>query len=246
MKIFRRFRASLLRHDRQESAIRFNRIRRYMLYAMGEIILVVLGILIALWVNNWNQKRIYKNQLDASLGVIQNDLVADSTLSSQIMEWIQGQDSLAQRFLVEDLSMELYRENPSAFGLSLNYQPMRFSKEGYNRLKSLTQSQSMSGDKLVADILALYESAYTMNDTRRKLIEESIMYHSRQMDEAGILYDLMVEKQSPAFKSYFTSKPYQGRLAFFREVALRGYTNYLQEFNARARELLKDLDKRGI
>ncbi|MBN3520962.1 hypothetical protein JYB62_13215 [Algoriphagus lutimaris] len=35
-----------------------NRITQYIFYALGEIFLVVLGILIALQVNNWNQERI--------------------------------------------------------------------------------------------------------------------------------------------------------------------------------------------
>lgn len=34
-----------------------NRFGKYLLYALGEIVLVVFGILIALQVNNWNQKK---------------------------------------------------------------------------------------------------------------------------------------------------------------------------------------------
>ena len=34
-----------------------NRFRKYLLYAVGEIILVVIGILIALQINNWNEHR---------------------------------------------------------------------------------------------------------------------------------------------------------------------------------------------
>lgn len=34
-----------------------NRITRYLLYALGEIVLVVIGILIALQINNWNQRQ---------------------------------------------------------------------------------------------------------------------------------------------------------------------------------------------
>lgn len=30
---------------------------KYMKYAIGEIILVVIGILIALWINDWNQEK---------------------------------------------------------------------------------------------------------------------------------------------------------------------------------------------
>ena len=34
-----------------------NKLNRYLIYAIGEIILVVIGILIALRINNWNEKR---------------------------------------------------------------------------------------------------------------------------------------------------------------------------------------------
>ncbi|MBO6881385.1 hypothetical protein [Winogradskyella sp.] len=49
IKFFRHIRHSLINE---------NRTKKYLLYAVGEIILVVIGILIALQINNWNQNRI--------------------------------------------------------------------------------------------------------------------------------------------------------------------------------------------
>ncbi|MCW5516038.1 DUF6090 family protein [Muriicola sp. Z0-33] len=46
IKFFRRIRQQLISE---------NRISKYLLYALGEIILVVIGILIALQINNWNE-----------------------------------------------------------------------------------------------------------------------------------------------------------------------------------------------
>lgn len=40
-----------------------NKVRTYLLYAIGEIALVMIGILLALQVNNWNQNRIEQEQL---------------------------------------------------------------------------------------------------------------------------------------------------------------------------------------
>ena len=37
-----------------------NKTSKYLKYAIGEILLVVIGILIALQINNWNQNRISK------------------------------------------------------------------------------------------------------------------------------------------------------------------------------------------
>ncbi len=38
-----------------------NKFSKYLFYAIGEIVLVVIGILIALQINNWNNNRIKKN-----------------------------------------------------------------------------------------------------------------------------------------------------------------------------------------
>ena len=44
------------RHIRQ-SMINQNKTKKYLLYAIGEIILVVIGILIAIQINKWNENR---------------------------------------------------------------------------------------------------------------------------------------------------------------------------------------------
>jgi hypothetical protein len=49
LKFFRTIRQNLLAE---------NKFTKYLLYAIGEIVLVVIGILIALSINNWNQNRI--------------------------------------------------------------------------------------------------------------------------------------------------------------------------------------------
>jgi len=51
-----------------------NRFRKYVMYATGEIFLVVMGILIALGVNNWNNQRKLKNQAYYFLEEISIDL----------------------------------------------------------------------------------------------------------------------------------------------------------------------------
>lgn len=42
----------------RKSLIESDRVRKYLIYAIGEIALVVIGILIALQVNSWNQTRL--------------------------------------------------------------------------------------------------------------------------------------------------------------------------------------------
>jgi len=68
LKLFRRIRQKMLAE---------NKLRNYLLYAMGEIILVVIGILIALQVNTWNEQ-LKKNKLkNEYMAALENDLSKD-------------------------------------------------------------------------------------------------------------------------------------------------------------------------
>ncbi len=54
VKIFRSFRMRLLKEKK---------FKNYILYAVGEILLVMIGILLALQVNNWNSNKKAENVL---------------------------------------------------------------------------------------------------------------------------------------------------------------------------------------
>ena len=70
----------------RRSLIETGSTRKYLLYAVGEVLLVMIGILLALQVNNWNQQRknriteieLYHNLL--------NSLIADSTDLARVVE----------------------------------------------------------------------------------------------------------------------------------------------------------------
>ena len=61
IKFFRKIRQRLLAENATNKPA--SPAGRYLLYAIGEIVLVVIGILLALQINNWNQKRISKNSM---------------------------------------------------------------------------------------------------------------------------------------------------------------------------------------
>jgi hypothetical protein len=66
IKFFRKIRQKLLSE---------NKFSKYLIYAIGEIILVVIGILIALQINNWNSNRIEKESDSQLIGALITDLI---------------------------------------------------------------------------------------------------------------------------------------------------------------------------
>jgi hypothetical protein len=68
MKFFRKIRQKLFSE---------NKFSKYLLYAIGEIVLVVIGILIALQINNWNQARKEDRELKEYLVKIKSHTIED-------------------------------------------------------------------------------------------------------------------------------------------------------------------------
>ncbi len=68
MKFFRRFRWQSLPDTK---------FTRYLLYATGEIVLVVIGILLALQINSWNESRKINDSIRGHLSILKQNLLED-------------------------------------------------------------------------------------------------------------------------------------------------------------------------
>jgi hypothetical protein len=103
LKIFRKIRQSLLTQ---------NKFSKYLLYAIGEIVLVVIGILIALSINNWNSERINRKQEKEYLSRLVVDLEKDlDNLQSTFTRY-------QQKLIVGKIVVDQLGENNSDFFLT--------------------------------------------------------------------------------------------------------------------------------
>jgi hypothetical protein len=86
IKIFRAVRQKLLNENPPPEATgRVGTFNKYLIYAFGEIVLVVLGILIALQINNWNEIRKEHIEAQKILVDLQADIRTDiETLNDQV------------------------------------------------------------------------------------------------------------------------------------------------------------------
>ena len=69
----------------RQNLIMENKTSKYLKYAIGEIVLVVIGILIALQINNWNQNRIQEKETKTLLSNLKLDVEEDiKSLENQL------------------------------------------------------------------------------------------------------------------------------------------------------------------
>ncbi|RSK41997.1 DUF6090 family protein [Mangrovimonas spongiae] len=89
LTFFRRLRQQLLKE---------NRFSKYLLYAIGEIVLVVIGILIALQINNWNEHRKGLNKRGAYTKSLLKELKQDTTDFRKNTEFLKKQMEVLKGF----------------------------------------------------------------------------------------------------------------------------------------------------
>ena len=82
---------------------------KYMTYALGEIVLVVIGILIALQINNWNEKRRNNIMFQESMEQVYNGLKTDIDFYGYILNELISQSELIDLVLNNSDSLSKYQ-----------------------------------------------------------------------------------------------------------------------------------------
>ncbi len=153
IKFFRKIRKKLIEQDN---------VRKYLLYAIGEILLVVIGILIALQINNWNEEKIMDRMVSQALSEIREDLVQDTlTLQSRIT--LQLAEFEAQTRVVDALTRQTLNEEEhrSDLGKLMLMRETVLLRNGYDYLKDLGISY-LNRPELRQTLLQYYEHDYAM------------------------------------------------------------------------------------
>ncbi|MBT8294595.1 MAG: hypothetical protein KJN70_15115 [Eudoraea sp.] len=98
IKFFRKIRQNLLSEGKTG---------KYLKYAIGEIMLLVIGILIALQVNNWNENRITENIKSQAFSNLKEDILYDihyyKYLDSLYSKWHNQADNIYSKLLTRSM-----------------------------------------------------------------------------------------------------------------------------------------------
>lgn len=148
------------RNIRQKS-LSENKFSKYLIYAIGEIILVVIGILIALWINNENEERIYENKAEVILKEIQRDLKKDIESSKKVVNTFITRDSIARLLLWNKLTPhEMFGFLDKSKPFEIIYYPMTYktSNNGYVNFNRNLDNMPTKYNAISNDLKVLYDT----------------------------------------------------------------------------------------
>ena len=213
IKFFRKIRQKLLSE---------NKFSKYLIYAIGEIILVVIGILIALQINNWNEHKKLKKEYISDLKAIKENLEKDAlTITTNINNGNRIVQEFQERlnsgsFIVEGNSILMGLGEPSLF----------LDNSSYNNAKS----------KNTLDLI--------QNDSLKSTFHE---YYVRQIGKVQ-LYSNSIEKKSSVLKENYLEFGNQNgsipKNEIMNKLVQQGsFIDYLNMYNKEREETLEQLKK---
>jgi len=133
-----------------------NKSLKYARYAIGEIILVVIGILIALSINNWNDHRKSKKYEIEILFLIDQNLKSDS-LSLTIELHKATEAILLTNRLLEQVALKNYNDSLNIWmGKIINFERFKSQSSAFEVLKS-KGIETITDNKLQLALISYYD-----------------------------------------------------------------------------------------
>ncbi len=169
-----------------------NKFTKYLLYAIGEIILVVIGILIALQINNWNEERKEYNQISNYAKSLAQDLGEDIAMikiientANQISYRIDSLSNYTRNKKIEEIS----NLNVICLTWVQIYRPYSWNKATLEELKNSGSLRLIKNKKLSKKIVEY--DAYTRH------MDEDYYNDKVQSENANQLLSRVVNNNYP-------------------------------------------------
>jgi hypothetical protein len=235
IKFFRK-----IRYDLME-----NKTEKYFKYAIGEIILVVFGILIALQINNWNENRKLNNTIKGVYSIIQSDLLSDIERIDKVLVSVKFKDSIFKRVINKEMTYDDYLKCNQCIRILGGYPDIELRSRGLKLLEknsTILNSYQSSLSIEINDFYAYFNTEIdialgevVLDYTENKIHFKNNMtwfedYYNGVFNEDFVKYAL-------------TSVDYRNRVVSFNSLYYNDYLDHLRHYKEDALAVIANIDK---
>lgn len=241
VKFFRKTRQNLLSEGKTA---------KYFKYAIGEIVLVVIGILIALSINNWNENRKSENQLSTIYNEVEQNLKSDLSNIDDVIKRYEQLELRIEKFITEGYSsIPLDSINATNY-LDFTTIPIDINSfiafdiqdKGIGLLKTHNDFNTSGNKDLTNEIIQFYNIDESLNLVLDKLKEESFN-NIKYIEQFSWYSDHMIMKYNPETIAFFAkSKIFKNKVMTYRLIAIENFLPMLRYYKESATILLEKIE----
>jgi hypothetical protein len=194
IKFFRKIRQRLLKE---------NKMSKYLLYAIGEIVLVVIGILVALQLNNWNQERVASDKEQLLLSELHDEFVNNKKQFEEVIYWHRDSYDACEKIIamlpidLETVDLDTLGKYHWDLGTTWTFNP---SQGVINSLVNTSSFELISNDTLRRHIIAWSDILSDYQDEEVKAVQfvngSFFDYVDEHLNFNGDFKDELIEKET--------------------------------------------------
>jgi hypothetical protein len=208
IKFFRKIRKKLLVE---------NRFNKYLLYAIGEIILVVIGILIALQINNWNETRQKEEKLNVVYLEVQRELALNIKKIDRAINFYEKKDSIIYLILNNKLTKQDYINNNTLGYVLEDFRTVEFQNKGYLNLNNNINLVPKKYKPILNKLSDLYENLVPLLNIGKESFNNFMESYFAQLSNTKtwyVDYSYNGNHKNEAFLDYLTNNPFYKNKAY--------------------------------
>ena len=222
-----------------------NNTSKYLKYAIGEVVLVVVGILIALSISNWNENRKLTNTMKSVYSIIQNDLLSDIDVIEKVLVSSQIRDTIFKKVIDKKITYEDYLKCNLCIRILGGYPDIKLKTKGLKLLEQNSTILNSYQNTLSININDFY--SYFTTEIGVALQEVDLDYienRSYFKNNMAWFEDYENGKMNEEFIKYaLTSFDYRNRVISFYSLYYDSYLKYLREYKKEAIKLIAKINK---
>lgn len=231
------------RHIRQQLLMK-NKTTKYFKYAIGEILLVVIGILIALTINNWNENRKQQNEFTTILKTIKQDLKRDTLVAGSIIKYYQIIEKNSLKIINKEVNRNNYEEHPQVRSLVSIYKSFPIQTKGFEMAKNYRNTNAIKNDSIFTIISQFYIPFIQIIDDSNDFIKKEVFSNIETYKEYDWYVDWSIGKFTPEMIIYFTeSEEYRKQVASHNLLAGKNHMLFVSAYKDNAIKLIDILEQ---
>lgn len=222
-----------------------NKIGPYIRYAIGEIILIVIGVSIAISLNNWNKKRQQEKVINGIFSILISDMKSDTVEVSQIIDFYNKRKSTFLKVTNDLLSKDEIIECNCTF-LIATRRLFSLNIRGFNQLRDYKDISANSNDTLVFKIIDFYSRMTVLVENQNDLIDKDIIGNLVYWRDSYPWFSSFLQhKLTKEELSYFgSSQEYRNKVAYHYVLIFKNYIPVLKSFQNQSEKIISKLNSR--
>jgi hypothetical protein len=220
-----------------------NKTGKYFKYAIGEIVLVVIGILIALQINNWNEERKTNDTINGIYTIIKSDLEADVKTIDWLLTIEKKQDSLFKRVINKEMTYDDYVNCSPCTSILGGFPDIRLNTRGLKLLEENSAFLNSNQDSLSFSVIDFYAYFNTEIDVALQEVAKDFYENYFYFKKMPWYEDFKNKKFNEELTIYvLTSIDYRNRIISFYDIYYNGYLWYLRQYKEEALMLIETIN----